>query len=54
MSPALERQLIEMGVLPATLLGGLQAVADTKHIYPDLLDKNHFNDPRDENGEVPY
>jgi len=54
MSPVLERQLIEMGVLPATMLGELQAVADTKHVYPDMIDKHYFNDPHNENGEVPF
>ena len=49
-----EMQLRDMGVLPATMLGELQAVADTKHIYPDMLVKNYFNDPRDANGEVPF
>tara|TARA_R110002124_G_scaffold93519_1_gene237168 strand:+ start:486 stop:596 length:111 start_codon:yes stop_codon:yes gene_type:complete len=36
------------------MLQELGAVADTKHIYPDLLVKNYFNDPRDENGEVNF
>ena len=54
MSPELEMQLRDLGVLPATMLQELGAVADTKHIYPDLLVKNYFNDPRDENGEVNF
>ena len=54
MTLELEMQLRDMGILPATMLGELQAVADTKHIYPDMLVKNYFNDPRDENGEVPF
>ena len=54
MSPELEMQLRDMGVLPATMLQELGSVADTKHIYPDLLVKNYFNDPRDENGGVPF
>ena len=54
MSPELEMQLRDMGVLPATMLQELGSVADTKHIYPDLLVKNYFNDPRDENGEVNF
>jgi hypothetical protein len=54
MTPELEMQLRDMGILPATMLQELDAVADTKHIYPDLLVKNYFNDPRDANGEVPY
>lgn len=54
MTQTLEQRLMDMGILPPTVLGELQDVADTKHIYPDLLDKNYFNDPRDENGEVPF
>jgi hypothetical protein len=54
MTLELEMQLRDMGILPATMLGELQAVADTKHVYPDMLDKNYFNDPRDANGEVPF
>ena len=54
MSPELEMQLRDLGVLPATMLQELETVADTKHIYPDLLVKNYFNDPRDANGEVPF
>lgn len=54
MSPELEVQLRDLGILPANWIGELEAVADTKHIYPYLLDKNYFNDPRDENGDVPF
>ena len=54
MKLGLELQLRDMGILPATRLGELQAVADTKYVYPDMLDKNYFNDPRDANGEVPF
>ena len=54
LSPELEMQLRDLGVLPATMLQELEAVADTNHIYPDLLVKNYFNDPRDENGEVNF
>lgn len=49
MTPQLERHLIELGVLPATDLESLQAVATTKS-YPE----NCFRDPRDENGNVPF
>ena len=54
MPPELEMQLRDLGVLPATMLQELEAVADNKYIYPDLLVKNYFNDPRDENGGVPF
>ena len=47
----IERQLIEMGVIPATPLTEMEAVADYRNKY---LAKGYYNDPRDENGEVPY
>ena len=54
MSPELEMQLRDLGILPANWIDGLEAVADTEHVYPHLLDKNYFDDPRDENGDVPF
>ena len=51
MTPQMERHLMEMGVIPATPLEDLSTVVD--YSTPTLT-KNHFNDPRDENGEVPY
>ena len=54
LSPELEMQLRDLGVLPPMMMQELEAVADTKHIYPDLLVKSYFNDPRDENGEVNF
>jgi len=49
MTPQLERQLIEMGVIPATMLESLQVMSRPN--YPDLLNKNYYFDPRDEFGE---
>ena len=54
MTPELELHMIDMGLLEPSVREELEAVADTKHTYPDLLVKNYFNDPRDENGEVPF
>ena len=51
MTLELEMQLIDMGILPATMLGELEAMVK---VYPDLRFKKYFNDPRDENGEVPF
>ena len=51
MSPALERQLIEMGVIPATPLEEMEQAIDSR---PDYMAKGYYNDPRDENGEVPF
>tara|TARA_R110000796_G_scaffold143651_1_gene260332 strand:+ start:562 stop:726 length:165 start_codon:yes stop_codon:yes gene_type:complete len=54
MTANFQQELIDLGVLPPMMMQELEAVADTKHIYPDLLDKSYFNDPRDENGEVNF
>jgi hypothetical protein len=27
---------------------------EPKEPYPDIINKNYFNDPRDKNGEVPF
>jgi len=51
MSPELEKHLMEMGVLSVTPMEELEAVIDYRTKY---LAKGYFNDPRDENGEVPY
>jgi len=51
MSPELERHLMEMGVVSVSPLEQLEDVVDTRHKY---LQKGYYNDPRDENGEVPY
>jgi hypothetical protein len=51
MSPELERHLMEMGVVSASPLEQLEGVVDPRH---KCLAKGYFNDPRDENGEVPY
>jgi len=51
MSPELERHLMEMGVVSASPLEQLEDVVDPRH---KCLQKGYFNDPRDENGEVPY
>ena len=51
MTLELEQHLMEMGVVSPTLLGQLEDVVDPRHL---CLQKGYFNDPRDENGEVPY
>ena len=51
MTPELERQLIEMGIIPSTPLEEIEAVVDPRRKY---LEKGYFNDPRDENGQVPF
>ena len=64
MSPALEKQLIEMGVIPATPLTALAVMLAPKGLCeemekavdsrPDYMAKGYYNDPRDENGEVNF
>tara|TARA_R110000796_G_scaffold27289_2_gene75410 strand:+ start:1384 stop:1530 length:147 start_codon:yes stop_codon:yes gene_type:complete len=36
------------------LTGRSIEVKKDKVYYPDMLDKSYFNDPRDQNGEVPF
>ena len=54
MTPQMERNLREMGLLPATLLEELSGTPIPKHSCPTMA-KGYFNDPRDPiTGEVPY
>ena len=45
----LEQHLRDMGLIPLTELDGLEEIVAYKY-----EPKVKFNDPRDENGEVPY
>ena len=54
MTPSFQQELINMGVIPPMMIQELETVADTRHLYPDVMDKSYFNDPRDANGEVPF
>ena len=48
----IEKQLLDMGIMPATELEHLSAVADTRWEYAV---KGYYRDPRDENtAEVPF
>lgn len=47
----LERHLMEMGVVAQTPMQELEAIADSRL---ECLAKGYYNDPRDENGEVPF
>ena len=47
----LEQHLREMGILPASMLDELASSGTNLH---HTLAKDCFNDPRDENGEVPF
>jgi len=54
MSLELERQLIEMGIIPASPLEELGTVCQSLENHRVHMTKGYFNDPRDENGEVPF
>ena len=54
MTLQMERHLMEIGVLSTTLLEDLSAVSYHSTPTPPQDVKSYFNDPRDENGEVPY
>lgn len=44
--------LMEMGIIPKKSdIEELEEVVDMRSVY---LAKGYFNDPRDENGEVPF
>lgn len=51
MTPELEKHLMEMGVMSQSPLQQLEDVVDPRRKY---LEKGYFNDPRDENGQVPF
>lgn len=51
LSLELERHLMEMGVVAQTPMQELEAIADSRL---ECLAKGYYNDPRDENGEVPF
>jgi len=52
MDHALEKHLREIGILPQTTFDEPEGpYLDIRHTY---LAKGYFNDPRDENGEVPF
>jgi hypothetical protein len=54
MSLELERQLIEMGIIPASPLEELGTVCQSLQNHRVHMTKGYFNDPRDENGAVPF
>jgi len=54
MSPALERQLIEMGVIPSTPLEEMASVSNSRQDHLMRMAKGFYDDPRDGNGEVNF
>lgn len=55
MSPTLERQLIEMGVIPSTPLEAMASVSNSRQDHLMRLAKGFYDDPRDPiTGEVPF
>lgn len=47
----LENELRMMGILPTMEIDELEEQVDLRRV---CMTKGYFNDPRDENGEVPY
>lgn len=54
MTPSMERHLIELGILPPTELQALESVSQALTDHRRRMAKGFFDDPRDENGEVPF
>ena len=54
MTPSMERQLIELGVLSETTIEALEQVSQALTEQSRRMAKGFFDDPRDENGEVPF
>lgn len=50
MDYTLEKHLREIGILPENFFDELDPIPTHKGPMP----KNHFDDPRDENGDVPF
>lgn len=51
MNITLEQHMRDMGLMEPTQIEEVAAVTDTRHVY---LEKGYFNDPRNENGDVPF
>lgn len=54
MTPSMERHLIELGILPPTELQALESVSQALTDHCRRMAKGFFDDPRDENREVPF
>ena len=54
MSPELERQLIDMGVIPPTALEEIGVVCYALQDHRMRMSKGFYDDPRNENNEVPF
>jgi hypothetical protein len=58
MNHSIEEHLIEMGLVPTTFLGELEAASTLREVLTEQgyysNSRQSFIDPRDENGEMPY
>ena len=50
----LEKHLRELGIMPLTDFDEIEAVSQSLEQHLRHMAKGYFNDPRDENGEVPF
>jgi hypothetical protein len=54
MSLQIEMHLREMGILPANIFDEMEQVSQSLQDHRMRMSKGFYDDPRDENGEVPY
>jgi len=54
MSIEIEMHLREMGILPANIFDEMEQVSQSLQDHRMRMSKGFYDDPRDENGEVPY
>jgi hypothetical protein len=54
MSLQIEMHLREMGILPANIFDEMEQVSQSLQDHRMRMSKGFYDDPRNENGEVPY
>ena len=54
MSIEIEMHLREMGILPANIFDEMEQVSQSLQDHRMRMSKGFYDDPRNENGEVPY
>jgi len=54
MSIEIEMHLREMGILPANIFDEMEQVSQSLQDHRMRMSKGFYDDPRNENGEVPF
>lgn len=54
MSLEIEMHLREMGILPANIFDEMEQVSQSLQDHRMRMSKGFYDDPRNENGEVPF